>query len=180
MQLLLCRHHVRLLDNTQPMRRRHVKLLTNQRAPGLSVFVILMVCVKLVKKMHSEQPQQQQQQQWSVSGQTDNSMLLGLLLSLIVSSNAQQQFRNFPQVKGRGDSIQINSVVASEHRNTGLWLVNTDHVTWILASDWLIPRLAGFVTDKMTAETTRMKTTAGRLRQGMKMFYFLLHCKRNL
>ena len=34
MQLLLCRHHVRLLDNTQPMRRRHVKLLTNQRAPG--------------------------------------------------------------------------------------------------------------------------------------------------
>ena len=42
-------------------------------------------------------------------------MLMQMFLSLIVSVNAQQYFRNFPQVNGRGDSIQINSVVASEH-----------------------------------------------------------------
>ena len=31
--------------------------------------------------------------------------------------------------------------------NTGFWLVRTDHVTWILASDWLQDRFSLLVTD---------------------------------
>ena len=63
-------------------------------------------------------------------------MCLWMLFSLILCTNAHQHFRNFPQVNGRGDSIKINSVVASEDWSLGLWLVKTYHVTWILASDW--------------------------------------------